>query len=167
MSDSKRKESAGERLTRWVYAVGPSGLAPVAPGTAGSFTAAILIFLPGHVGGIPEWSISVAALSLVVVFFAGVWSATKAERIHGRDPGIVVIDEVAGMIVTLMAIPNSPVAVVFGFFIFRAMDILKPFPARRLEKAPGGWGIMLDDVMAGIYSNVLLRAALFVWAAIS
>jgi len=163
MSRSKRTESLGDRVTRWIYAAGPSGSAPIAPGTFGSFTAALLLFLPGRVPGIPPWSLTFALVSLMVVFFAGVWSAGRAELIHGKDPGIVVIDEVAGMIVTFILLPNSPLALLFGFFLFRAMDILKPFPVRLFEKAPRGWGVMLDDVMAGVYSNLLLRLSLFAW----
>lgn len=158
-----RNETWGDRITRWIYAAGPSGSAPVAPGTFGSLTAAVLLALPGRVPGLPAWNAPLAVAALVAVFFAGVWSAGKAEKIHGKDPGIVVIDEVAGMIVTLMLIPNSVLALVFGFFIFRAMDILKPPPIRFCERAPGGWGVMLDDVMAGVYANVLLRAALYAW----
>ncbi len=159
------RETFVERLARWIYAAGPSGLAPVAPGTFGSFTAAILLFLPGRVPGIPPWTPMFAIVALVVVFFLGVWSARIAEFRHGKDPGIVVIDEVAGMIVTLIAIPNSVPALIMGFFLFRATDIVKPWPARSAEKVPGSWGVMLDDVVAGIYSNILLRGALLAWAA--
>ena len=159
------EETPGDRVARWIYA-GPSGLAPVAPGTFGSFTAAVLLLLPGRLPGLPEWSLSFGLAALVVVFFAGVWSARRAELIHGKDPGIVVIDEVAGMIVTMLVIPNSVVAVVMGFFLFRATDILKPFPVRLAERAPGSWGVMLDDVVAGIYANLLLRLALLAWAAV-
>lgn len=159
----KKRESWGDRITRWIYAAGPSGRAPIAPGTFGSLTAAILLFLPGRLPGVPPWSLTFAMISLAVVFFAGVWSAGKAEKIHGKDPGIVVIDEVAGMIVTFILLPTTPLALVLGFFLFRAMDILKPFPVRLFERAPGGWGVMLDDVMAGVYSNLLLRLSLYLW----
>ncbi len=159
----KDRESLGDRITRWIYAAGPSGSAPIAPGTFGSFTAAILLFLPGRLPGIPPWSLTFALVSLVVVFFVGVWSAGKAEKIHGKDPGIVVIDEVAGMIVTFIFLPITPLSLVLGFFLFRAMDILKPYPVRHFEKVPGGWGVMLDDVAAGVYSNLLLRLSLYIW----
>jgi phosphatidylglycerophosphatase A len=155
-----------DRVARWIYAAGPSGHAPIAPGTFGSAFAAVFLFLPGRVPGIPEWSLPFATVLFVVVLAAGVWSARRAELIYGKDPGIVVIDEVAGMVVTLAALPNSVAAIVLGFFLFRVMDILKPFPVRLVERAPGSWGVMLDDVMAGIYANLLLRVALFLWGSV-
>jgi phosphatidylglycerophosphatase A len=75
-----------------------------------------------------------------------------------EDPGLVVVDEVAGMWVTLLFVPFTPLTAALGFLAFRLMDIVKPFPARRLEDLPGGWGIMADDLMAGVYANVLVRA---------
>ncbi|NNE09333.1 MAG: phosphatidylglycerophosphatase A [Gemmatimonadetes bacterium] len=168
----RQTESWGDRVTRWIYAAGPSGLAPIAPGTFGTFTACILLALPGRVPGIPEWSLPLGLIAFVVVLLVGVWSASKAEVIHGKDPGIVVIDEVAGMIVTVLALPHAGPAIswqalIFGFFIFRAMDILKPWPVRKLESLPRGWGVMMDDVLAGVYANVLLRVALVLWARVT
>ena len=79
-------------------------------------------------------------------------------RLVGRkDPGIVVVDEVVGQWVTLAALPFTPVTAALGFLLFRVMDVVKPWPARDLERLPGGWGIMADDVMAGVYAH--LRAA--------
>lgn len=163
----RQTESWGDRLTRWIYAAGPSGLAPIAPGTFGTFTACVLLALPGRVPGIPEWSLPFGVAAFVVVLLVGVWASAEAEKIHGKDPGIVVIDEVAGMIVTILALPNSWPALILGFFLFRAMDILKPWPVRRLESLPRGWGVMLDDVLAGVYANVLLRVALVLWARVA
>ena len=81
-----------------------------------------------------------------------------------RDsPGIVVVDEVLGQWVTLMALPFTPATATVGFLLFRAMDILKPWPARDLERVPGGWGIMADDVAAGVYAHLALRVGLLVW----
>ncbi len=159
----RQTESWGDRVTRWIYAAGPSGLAPIAPGTFGTFTACILLALPGRVPGIPAWSLPFGLIAFAIVLIVGVWASAKAEVIHGKDPGIVVIDEVAGMIVTILALPNSGPALIFGFFLFRAMDILKPWPVRKLESLPRGWGVMLDDVLAGVYANVLLRVALMLW----
>ena len=88
----------------------------------------------------------------------GVWSAGKAEKAFGRvDPGEVVIDEIVGQIITFLATPKvSWIWLLAGFFLFRAFDIVKPFPARRAERLPGGWGIMLDDVIAGLYALIVL-----------
>jgi phosphatidylglycerophosphatase A len=103
------------------------------------------------------------AAAIVLVFAAGSWSGSVAERHFGRtDPGQVVIDEVAGMLVTLFLNPVGWRGAAGAFLLFRLADILKPYPARRLERLHGGFGIMADDVMAGIYANLGLR--LCIWA---
>jgi phosphatidylglycerophosphatase A len=93
-------------------------------------------------------------------------AATKATFQPGLqtapDPSIVVIDEIVGMWVTLVALPKSVIAYLLAFFVFRTMDIMKPEPARQLERIPDGWGIMFDDVIAGIYANLATHAVLFV-----
>lgn len=131
-----------------------AGYAPVAPGTWGSAVGLLLwLALPST-----PW---VQALVIIAVVAAGVWSGGVAERHFGRvDPGQVVIDEVAGMLVTLFLNPVGWLGAAGGFLLFRVADILKPFPARRLERLHGGLGIMADDVMAGIYANVALRVIL-------
>src|SRR5215831_7771662 len=131
-----------------------AGYAPIAPGTWGSAVGLLLWFaLPSTI-----W---IQALAIVAVLVAGVWSGGVAEHHFGRtDPGQVVIDEVAGMLVTLFLNPVGWVGAFVGFLLFRAADIVKPFPARRLERLHGGFGIMADDVMAGIYANLALRVIL-------
>ena len=133
-----------------------AGFMPKAPGTLGSAVGLLLWFLlPAS-----AWA-QACAIALVVI--AGSWSADVAERHFGRhDPGQVVIDEVAGMLITLFLNPFSWFSATVGFLLFRAADIVKPFPARRLERLPGGLGIMADDVMAGIYANLGLR--LCIWS---
>ena len=93
-----------------------------------------------------------------LLFVVGVWSAGKAEKVFGReDPGQVVIDEVAGQILTFVATPRVTwIGLIAGFILFRGFDIIKPFPARRAERFSGGWGIMLDDLVAGLYSLLAL-----------
>jgi len=81
------------------------------------------------------------------------------------DAGVVVVDEVVGQWVSLLLLPLTPMTVVLGFLLFRLLDVLKPWPARDFERLPGGWGIMADDVMAGIYANLLVRVGLLVWPA--
>ncbi|MFH1682136.1 MAG: phosphatidylglycerophosphatase A [Candidatus Eisenbacteria bacterium] len=157
MNRSDRKS-----LSWWIYSAAGAGLAPVAPGTAGSAAAAAFLLLPGRIPGIPAWTHPGWGALLVLLFFAGVWSCRAAEAAHGRDPGIVVVDEVVGMLVALFLVPNSLAAVAAGFFLFRLFDIVKPFPVRLAEKARGGWGILLDDVAAGIYANLALRLLLFI-----
>jgi phosphatidylglycerophosphatase A len=131
-----------------------AGYMPIAPGTLGSAVGLLLWFLLPA----PAWT---QLLAIALVMAAGTWSAGVAERHFGRhDPGQVVIDEVAGMLITLFLIPAGWFSAAVGFLLFRAADIVKPFPARRFERLPGGLGIMADDVMAGIYANLALRAIL-------
>jgi phosphatidylglycerophosphatase A len=128
-----------------------AGYLPMAPGTWGSIVGLLLwMVLPAAL-----WS---QLLAIAAVTALGVWSASVAERHFGRtDPGQVVIDEVAGVFVTMLLNPVGWIGAVLGFLLFRAADILKPFPARRFERLPGGLGIMADDLMAGVYANLLLR----------
>jgi phosphatidylglycerophosphatase A len=145
------------RLAVFLASVAYCGYFPIAPGTAGS-AAGLVIYL------LVWWTHSpmLEAGLIAVTFAAGVWSATRAETFFGAtDPGQVVIDEVLGMLVTLAFIPVGWSAALAGFFIFRVFDIIKPYPANRLEKLHGGFGIMADDAMAGIYSNLVLR--LLMW----
>jgi phosphatidylglycerophosphatase A len=99
-----------------------------------------------------------------MVCFAGlaVWLAGEAEKVfEEKDSGLIVIDEMVGVLVTLLFIPWGIKSVVVGFFLFRLMDIVKPFPIRRLERSlPGGWGVVGDDVLAGVYANVALRVVM-------
>ena len=141
------------RLALLVSTFGYVGFFPIAPGTAGSL-AALALYVP--VAWVGDPSIETAAIA--VVFGVGVWAATRAEVLLGAsDPGPVVIDEVLGMLITLAWMPLSLGGVIAGFLLFRIFDIIKPFPARRLEDAPQGWGIMLDDAMAGVYGQLALR----------
>ncbi len=133
-----------------------AGYAPIAPGTFGSAVGVLLwIALPGRL-----W-VQLAALAVVVV--AGIWSGSVAEEHFARrDPGHVVVDEVAGMMVTLVLNPVAgPLWMLAGFLLFRVADIVKPFPTNRLERLPGGLGIMADDLMAGIYANLALRLSIW------
>jgi phosphatidylglycerophosphatase A len=97
-----------------------------------------------------------------VICIAGIWSGTVAERVFGTtDPGAGVIDEVAGMLVTLVGLPFDWWTIGIGFFLFRLFDVIKPFPAGRFERLPGGLGMVADDVMAGVYANMALRVLLW------
>jgi phosphatidylglycerophosphatase A len=145
-------------LARVVATAFGSGLVPVAPGTAGS-AVGLLLFLP--LAGL-AWPVQLAATAAVTLI--GTLAASRDARNVGlKDPGLVVVDEVAGQWVTLLALPLTPVTALAGFVLFRAMDILKPWPARDLERLPGGVGIMADDIAAGIYAQLLLRVGLLIW----
>ena len=129
------------------------GRVPVAPGTFGSMIGLPLAFVLSTAGWI--WS---AAIIFAVILVA-VWSAGEAARHLGdKDPGCIVIDEIAGMAVALLGMPFTPVNCLAGFILFRFFDILKPPPVRQLDRnLGGGWGIVLDDIAAGILANIVLR----------
>lgn len=127
------------------------GYVPVAPGTLGSLVGvalvAILAPLAGEVGVVGGW---------IVVTLAGWASAGAAERHLGRtDPGAVVVDEVSGQMTALLFLPADLLTLGLGFLLFRALDITKPPPARRLESLSGASGIMADDLVAGVYANLI------------
>jgi phosphatidylglycerophosphatase A len=128
------------------------GYAPVVPGTFGSLVGLAVYVLTRRAGS-PALDLAVIGVLLIV----GLWSATEAEHhFGGIDPGPVVIDEVIGMLVTLALVPVGVAGAVVGFVVFRVLDVVKPWPARRLEHLPGGFGVVLDDVMAGIYGNLVM-----------
>lgn len=139
------------------------GHVPIAPGTFGSLPG-LLICL-----GMSAISLGYAILFAIVFAVVAIVIAKQAQKmIGGKDPSSIVIDEMTGMIVTLLGIPLTPFSLVLGFLVFRAFDILKPFPIRYLDqKIPGGAGIVLDDVMAGVYGNLLIRIVLWVTAIVS
>jgi phosphatidylglycerophosphatase A len=127
------------------------GYVPVASGTFGS-AAGLLVWAV-----LPASNV-VRAIAVFAVFVVGSWSGGVAERYFGRtDPGQVVIDEVLGMMMTLFWNPVGWRGVIAAFLLFRIADIIKPFPANRLEHLPGGLGIMADDAMAAIYANLALQ----------
>jgi phosphatidylglycerophosphatase A len=136
----------------WFY----TGLIPFAPGTWGSIAALPFAALANSLGPLSS-SLSIALMLIVSIPVSGM----AAEIMRMEDPSSVVIDEVAGIFVTLFLIPVSWMSVIIGFILFRIFDILKPFPVGLIDKKlHGGTGIVLDDVMAGIYANVGLRLIL-------
>ena len=146
------------RVALLISTFGYVGFFPIAPGTAGSFAALALY-------AVVRWiDLPVLELAAIAaVFGVGVWAASRSETLlGGTDPGPIVIDEVLGMLITLAWMPLSLTGVLVGFLLFRVYDVVKPYPARRFEDAPGGWGVMLDDAMAGIYGQGTMR--LLVWA---
>lgn len=131
-----------------------AGYAPSAPGTFGSAVGLLLWWL------LPASPV-VQLVAIVAVFALGTWSGSAAERHFGKsDPGQVVIDEVLGQLITMWMNPVGWWGALAGFLLFRLMDIVKPYPANRLEALHGGLGIMADDAMAGVYANLALRLLL-------
>jgi phosphatidylglycerophosphatase A len=137
-----------------IATAGGSGLFPFAPGTVGSLVG-VLIYLATR-----SWPLAMQAALVLAVALVGTWASGVAAAHFGReDPGQVVIDEVAGQLLTLLATGASTAGIVLGFLLFRVFDIVKPWPARQFERFPGGYGIMADDLMAGVYAHLLLRLA--------
>jgi phosphatidylglycerophosphatase A len=159
MAEGRAPEAGAPRradLLSIVVATGlGSGYSPIAPGTAGS-AVGLLLFWPLH-----SQSATIQVAAVALLFVVGVVASTRVARGVGlEDPGIVVVDEVVGMWTSLLFLPFTPATAAAGFVLFRIMDVFKPYPARQFESLPGGWGIMTDDLMAGIYANLLLRAGL-------
>lgn len=136
-----------------------AGYSPVAPGTAGSALAVLILW------GVP-FSRAGLVVFLVLVTAGGTWAAHRAERLIGtKDPGVIVIDEVAGMTLSVLALPLTLPVLAAAFLLFRVFDVLKPFPARASQSLAGGLGVMIDDLIAGLYAlaAVLVLRALVSW----
>jgi phosphatidylglycerophosphatase A len=132
-----------------------TGYSKFASGTCGTAVALFAYLF------LPDLSVSEWIVGLVVLFPVSVYTSNKGEAEWGHDPSPVVIDEVIGFFVSVAFLPQSLLLGLVGFFLFRALDIIKPSPAREAEALPGGWGVVLDDVAAGVYVNLILRVGLF------
>ncbi|MBX2992082.1 MAG: phosphatidylglycerophosphatase A [Bacteroidetes bacterium] len=173
--DNDEPDSSGiqpDFLTRFVATGFFSGYIPWASGTFGALVGALFFLIPGFT------NIPVLTAAIVVAFFAGVVTSAKIASAEGHkltqtarrmkerfqpgehgapDPSIVVIDEIVGVWIAMIAIPLTLPGVAVAFFAFRLFDIVKPYPVRQVEHISSGWGIMLDDVVAGIYANIATR----------
>ncbi len=147
-----------DKLYMFIATGAYSGYLPKAPGTWGSVVG-VLLWL-----GLSKLALPLYAAIVCGIFVIGTIAAGAAEKIvdHG-DPGLVVIDEIVGQLIALAMVPNHPAYVVAGFALFRFFDILKPFPVGWLDQhIHGGMGIMLDDVVAGLYALIILQIALWI-----
>jgi phosphatidylglycerophosphatase A len=141
-----------------IATVGGVGWFPIAPGTAGSAVGVVIYLLTRG------WSAPAQIGLLVAITLVGIWAASVAEaECKKEDPGHVVIDEVAGQLVTLLLTGVGWKGAIVGFFVFRFFDIVKPPPARQLERLHGGLGIMADDLMAGLYGLGLMMVLVKFW----
>ena len=173
------KDNATSRLPFFTELIATgfySGYIPWASGTFGSIVGLLLYYLiPGFASPFVLGSAILIGLVLGAITSARVAdvkgdelskSAQLAKAtfqpgdVHAPDPSIVVIDEIVGMWISVFLLPQTIVAMVAAFVIFRVLDIVKPFPARQLERLPNGWGIMLDDVVAGVYANIITHLVL-------
>ena len=137
-----------------------AGYSPFAPGTAGALVGLLAWWGAAQVIDDPsyfQWLMLGAAL---LVFLLGTWSADALEQEWGKDPSRVVADEVVGMWISLLWVPLSWPYLLTGFVLFRIFDIWKPLYVRSMERLPGGWGVMMDDVLAGLYANLVLQVLL-------
>lgn len=131
-----------------------AGRLPRAPGTAGTAVGVLVYFLVRGFSPVEYFSVCVVAA------VGGAWAAGRAEAVLGKkDHQSIVIDEIAGYLVSLFLVPPGWGFVISGFFLFRFFDIVKPWPIRKLQDLPGGPGVMLDDIGAGVYTNVILQIA--------
>ena len=156
MSDISVKQNQTETTTTpfilRVIATGFfSGYSPIVPGTAGTLVGILIYSIPGV-----EKTLTLIIISLLTVI-VGIIAAATMEKELGEDPQVVVIDEIAGMLISLILLPKTIIVIIIAFLFFRIYDIIKPPPARQVESFKNGWGIMLDDVFAGIYANISVR----------
>ena len=133
-----------------------AGYSPLAPGTVGAAVGLLPVLI---LAGWP-W---IYGLVAALLFFVGVWASGVAEEAFGQhDSPRIVVDEAASIMGTFMGLALTPMTLLIGFVLNRLLDIVKPFPAYGAQSAKAGWGIMLDDLVAGIYGNLLLRLILAV-----
>ncbi len=132
------------------------GYAPIAPGTFGTALGFLIFWLFPY----PlSWTFIVGTIT---IFFVGVWASQIAEKFYGHDASYIVIDEVAGYLISVAYLPISPgrnwwIWTIAAFILFRLFDITKPGPAYKAQALPGGWGVMVDDLIAGLYTNIVLQ----------
>ncbi len=145
--------AAGARVARFIATCGGLGGVPLLPGTVTSLVVALVVWA---LAPPDRWLLVVAA----AVTGVGIWASAREEaRVGAHDPSSIVVDEVAGMLVALLGQPRSLPWVGALFGLFRLLDIWKPFPIRQLQALPGGWGIVVDDLLAGLVANLLGRLA--------
>jgi len=129
---------------------------PAASGTFGSMLALAIYLIPGFE------SPNILIFVILIIFGLGIKASSIMEKRYGHDPAEVTIDEIVGMWITLLYLPKTILVVIGAFIAFRFFDIIKPFPAREVDAMHGGFGIMLDDVIAGIYANITMQLVLFI-----
>ena len=134
-----------------------TGYIPIASGTFGSLAAIIIYIIPGFE------RLEIIIPAIILLFSYGLFVSSKFEKVYGKDPSQCTVDEVVGTWIALIALPKSFLIVFTTFLIWRVLDIIKPFPARSSEKLPGGFGIMIDDVISGFYTVVIVHLFVYVF----
>lgn len=143
-------------IAKVLATTGGTGYFPIAPGTVGSAVAVLVLWI------LPPISPLLLVALFVLFYVTGIWAAGVTALIYeSKDPGLVNWDEFLGQWIALFTLPHIWWVYAAGFFLFRLFDIWKPVPVRTMEKLPGGTGIMTDDVVAGIYANLVLQLILY------
>jgi len=132
-----------------------TGYSPVASGTVGSIAAIIIYIIPGF----EQLFIIIPATLLFIVY--GIYLGNKFETEYGKDPAQCTVDEVVGTWISLIALPKTFGIIIAAFFLWRILDIIKPTPARNLERLKGGLGIMIDDIVSGIYTLIIMHLVVY------
>ena len=153
-----------KNLSKFIATFGGVGLFPIAPGTIGSIAGLGVLWAISFYSS-DSYQILLQLLFLIIFIPIGVIASSAYEKYFGKiDPKEVVVDEVVGIIITLFALPFTWINIIAGFILFRFFDIVKPFPIGKLQNIKGGWGIMADDIAAGIVSVAILRVLIFLIA---
>jgi phosphatidylglycerophosphatase A len=134
-----------------------TGYIPIASGTFGSLAAIVLYFIPGFE------KLEIIIPAIVLLFVYGLFVSSKFEKVYGKDPAQCTVDEIVGTWIALLALPKTLLISLTSFLIWRSLDIIKPFPARTSEKLPGGLGIMIDDVISGLYSLIIVHLIVYLF----
>jgi phosphatidylglycerophosphatase A len=138
-------------IFKHIATLGPVGFVPLAPGTLGTLAALVFVAITNL--PVPLYLVLTAAVTVIGIYASGVVEEITDEK----DPGCIVIDEVAGYLVSMTFLPATVFYLVSSFILFRIFDILKPPPLDRLQRLKGGTGVMADDILAGIYTNIVLQ----------
>ena len=154
LNNTETERSSLGLITKIIGSGFYTGYAPFASGTVGSLAGLAFFFIPSF--SLPQ----VLIPATIVLFYVGGRAAEKMEQYYGQDPSEVTVDEIVGMWISLIFVPFTYLNYALAFIIFRVLDILKPYPAAEFDKKSGGWNIMLDDIIAGLYTNAIIQIAL-------
>lgn len=132
-----------------------TGYVPIASGTFGSLVAIVIYLFPGFE------KLQIIIPAIILLFAYGLFVSSKFEKIYGKDPAQCTVDEIVGTWIALIALPKTFLIILTSFLVWRALDIIKPFPAKTSEKLPGGIGIMIDDVISGFYSLIIVHLIVY------
>jgi len=147
------------RFSLWMSTGLGIGYMPVAPGTFGTLWGVLLFYLMRNL----PWPLT-AGITAVLVLFAIFWAQQTEDLLSSHDSSIIIIDEVVGYLVTVIAIPFGIKTMILAFLLFRLFDITKPYPIRAIDQRwGGGWGVVMDDVVAGVFANLSLRIIMWIW----